>query len=62
MKTLLAFGLASILYVWTTDDGILSFTNMEKRIPQKYRGAVTERTWADVREKTRLKYTPAPQK
>jgi len=50
----LTISAASFFYAWTTDDGVLSFTDSKKRIPAKYRGAVSERTWQDVRARAAL--------
>ncbi len=52
-KMCLMISALSSFYFWTTDDGVLSFTDTLKRVPEKYRGQVLEREWKDVRERAR---------
>ncbi|KKN34452.1 hypothetical protein LCGC14_0793510 [marine sediment metagenome] len=49
MMTCFMISALSLFYVWTTDDGVLSFTDTLERVPVKYRGQVSEREWKDVR-------------
>jgi hypothetical protein len=60
MMTCVMISVLSSFYVWTTDGGVLSFTDTLKRVPAKYRGQVLEREWKDVRE--RAKWTQVEKK
>lgn len=44
-------------YEWTTDDGVLSFTDSTKRIPDKYKSAARRKSSGTLRGYKR--YTPA---
>ncbi len=45
-------------YQWTTESGAVSFTDDLKRVPARYKDAVTERTWAELHEAVAQKFTP----
>lgn len=40
-----------VFWTWTTGDGVLSFTNVQDRIPTAYENSAEAREWQDVREK-----------
>ncbi len=47
----------SVLLAWVTAEGTLAFTDDPARVPAKYRDAVTERTWEDLRAATDKRWT-----
>ena len=50
----LALGL---FFIWTTDDGVLSFANRLDRVPPKYRASMVEDSWEALRKRTDKRVT-----
>jgi hypothetical protein len=48
---------SAAFFAWTTDLGVLSFTDDPKRIPAAYKDTAVERTWEDLRAATDPKWT-----
>ena len=45
-------------YQWTTESGVVSFTDDMKRVPDLYKDQAVERTWEDVHASVEKRFTP----
>lgn len=52
LRTLISF-FSLVVFMWTTADGVVCFTDDLKKVPQAYAAEAVARDWADIRAEAR---------